>query len=72
MKSITKDKYSSKTMTVKELIEKLLEYPMSMPVLATWDDLRVGIRPENFYIANEPDTGWSSKEQLIIDVSDFH
>ena len=39
---------AGQTLTVKELIEKLSEYPMDMPVMAEWEGVVAYIRPENF------------------------
>lgn len=39
---------AGRTLTVKELIEKLHEYDDDLPVMATWESVNAYIDPDNF------------------------
>lgn len=51
------------TMTVAELIAELQKHDPSMPVLATWEGVLAGIRPENFEVGE-----YDGRQQLTLDV----
>lgn len=50
-------------MTVAELIAELNKHAPDMPVLATWEGVLAGIRPENFAVEE-----YDGRQQLTIDV----
>lgn len=50
-------------MTIAELIDELQKHDSNMPVLATWEGVLSGIRPENFGIQE-----YGGRKQLTIDV----
>jgi hypothetical protein len=54
---------SGMTMTVAELIAELHKHAPGMPVLATWEGVLAGIRPENFAVEE-----YDGRQQLTIDV----
>jgi hypothetical protein len=54
---------SGMTMTVAELIAELQKHDPSMPVLATWEGVLAGIRPENFEVGE-----YDGRQQLTLDV----
>jgi hypothetical protein len=54
---------SGMTMTIAELIDELQKHDSNMPVLATWEGVLSGIRPENFGIQE-----YGGRKQLTIDV----
>jgi hypothetical protein len=60
------------TMTVKELKEKLSEYPDSMPVFCQWEGVYAWVDPENFS-AEEYHKGMLEDKEicLIIDVDQY-
>lgn len=60
------EKYSGLTMTVKELRSALSEYQDDLPVIAEWEGVAAGIRPEN--IKRETHNG---REELAIDVEQY-
>lgn len=51
------------TMTVAELIAELQKHAPETPVLATWESVLAGIRPENFETEE-----YEGRTQLTIDV----
>lgn len=56
-------KESGMTMTVAELIAELQKHAPETPVLATWESVLAGIRPENFETEE-----YEGRTQLTIDV----
>ena len=52
-------------MTVAELIAELQTYEPSLPVIATWEGVAAGFRPENFMIGFD-----EGRKYLSIDVDD--
>ena len=50
-------------MTVAELIAELQKHDPAMPVLATWESVLAGIRPENFEVEE-----YDGRQQLTLDV----
>ena len=53
-------------MSVGELIAELQKYDTSIPVLACWENVLSGIRPENFSVAE-----YMGRVELRIDVEDY-
>ena len=68
MKKIHARPHSGDTMTVKELMDALSEYPSDMAVIATWEGVCAGIRKDNFYVEENTDT---LGERLFIDVENY-
>jgi len=58
-------KWSGMTMTVAELIAELQAYEPALPVIATWEGVGAGFRPENFMIGFD-----EGRKYLSIDVDD--
>lgn len=60
------------TMTVGELIEKLMGFPPDLPVLATWEGIFTAIQPDEISVGKptEPtdEPGTERDEALIINV----
>lgn len=54
------------TMTVGELITELQKHNSNLPVLATWENVFAGIRPENFQLEE-----YEGRTQLTIDVEAY-
>lgn len=63
---------AGQTVTVKELIVKLKEYPEDMPVMAEWEGVVAYIKPENFSFSLV-DKGLSEDKCwcLVIDVERY-
>lgn len=57
---------SGLTLTAGELIALLQAYPSDLPVIATWESVWAGIRPDNFALVTERGT-----EALLIDVENY-
>lgn len=53
-------------MTCAELIAELQKYNPGMPVLATWENVFAGIRPDNFKIEES-----DGRQQLTLDVDAY-
>jgi len=53
-------------MSVGELIDELQKHDPSIPVLATWESVLSGIRPENFSVIE-----YMGRVELHIDVEDY-
>lgn len=57
---------SGMTMSVGKLITELQKYDPSIPVLAIWENVGSGIRPENFSVVE-----YMGRMELHVDVEDY-
>lgn len=61
----TKLNTSGLTLTVAELIAELRRYDPELPVIAEWERVGAGFRPDNFRVSE-----YEGRKELIINVDD--
>ena len=66
MQKVHERETSKDTMTVSELIAELQKYNPNIPVIAEWEGVWSGFRPNNFRAKNE-----DGRTILLIDVEDY-